>query len=325
MILLLIATAVAGYTALIYLLRRRHDEFLDNTPYPKNAAECHQFTSRYIYSDFNFIAVKSLEFGLFKTYAIPSISKVLYSTRELVDRVGRRYDDTDLLIREFLEHDPAAPRAEAAIDRMNYIHSQYKISNEDYLYVLSVFIVEPIRWVERYGFRNPHDKERYAMHLRWKIIGEKMGIKDIPESYAETERYLDAFEEKNMVYAESNVIVGNSTTALFLSILPVTLRPFCKPAIYALCPSRLRQAMGFPDPPRLLVLIIDATLKIAAFFERYFMPPRSVPKYRTSRHPVTLSRDALLYPCFNPFNKTYEGGYRIAELGPESLCPLKVK
>ena len=154
----------------------------------------------------------------------------------------------------------------------------------------------------------------------------RRGIKDIPESYAKTERYLDAFEEKNMVYTESNVVVGNSTTALFLSILPETMRPFCKPAIYALCPPRLRQAMGFPNPPRLLVMIIDAALKLAAFFVRYFMPPRSAPKYRTrSHHPVTFSRNTLLYPCFHPFNKTYEEGYRIAELGPESLCPMKVK
>jgi len=72
-------------------------------------------------------------------------------------------------------------------------------------------------------------------------------------------------------------------------------------------------------------MIIDATLKLAAFFVRYFMPPRSVPKYRTSLQPVTLSCNTLLYPCFNPFNKTYDEGYKIAELGPESLCPMKVK
>jgi len=322
--ILILTTAVIGYTVLIYLLRKRHDKFLESTPYPKTAVDCHQFTSRYIYGDFNFIAVKSLEFGLFKTYAIPSISKVLYSTRELVDRCGRRYDDTDLIIREFLEHDPNTPRAVASIDRMNFIHSQYKISNEDYLYVLSVFIVEPIRWVERYGFRYPHEKEKYAMHLRWKIIGEQMGIKDIPVSYAATELYLDRFEEKNMVYAESNVKVGTSTTNLFLSILPAKLRPMCKPAIYALCPPRLRKAMGFPDPPTLLVVLIDASLKLAGYFVRYLMPPRLIPKFRTSREPVAVSKNTLLYPKFNPFNKTYENGYKISELGPECLrsCPM---
>lgn len=321
MTLLIIAAtaAVIGYSAVIYLLRKQHDEFLDVTPYPRTAADCHQFTSRYIYGDFNFIAVKSLEFGLFKTYAIPSISKVLYSTRELVDRCGRRYDDTDLIIREFLEHEPAAPRAKAAIDRMNFIHSQYKIPNEDYLYVLSVFIVEPIRWVERYGFRRPHDKERFAMHLRWKIIGEQMGIKDIPESYAETERYLDIFEEKNMLYAESNVKVGRSTMNLFLSILPTKLRPMCEPVVHALCPPRLRIAMGFPNPPAPLIPLIDISLKVASVFVRFFMPPRRVPNYRTSRQPVAVSQNTLLYPRFNPFNKTYEHGYKISELGPKSL------
>ncbi|KAL7434961.1 hypothetical protein ACHAXM_004377 [Skeletonema potamos] len=320
----LLTTVVFGYTILIYLLRKRHDKFLESTPYPETAADCHKFTSRYIYGDFNFIAVKSLEFGLFKTYAIPSISKLLYSTRELVERCGRRYDDTDLLIREFLEHDPDEPRAVASIDRMNFIHSKYKISNEDYLYVLSVFIVEPIRWVERYGFRYPHDKEKHAIHLRWKIIGEQMGITDIPASYAAMEIYLDRFEEKNMVYSEFNVKVGTSTTNLFLSILPEKVRPMCKPAIYALCPPRLRKAMGFPDPPTLLVVLIDASLKIAGCFVRFFMPPRRLPKFRTSREPVAVSKNTLLYPKFNPFNKTYEKGYKISELGPESLssCPL---
>jgi len=223
-----------------------------------------------------------------------------------------------------LEHDPNEHRAVASIERMNFIHSQYKISNEDYLYVLSVFIVEPIRWVERYGFRYPHEKEKYAMHRRWKIIGEQMGIKDIPASYAATELFLDRFEEKNMVYAESNVKVGTSTTNLFLSILPAKVRPMCKPAIYALCPPRLRKAMGFPDPPTLLVVLIDASLKLAGYFVRYLMPPRVIPKFRTSREPVAVSKNTLLYPKFNPFNKTYENGYKISELGPECLrsCPM---
>lgn len=316
MILLLTAIFI-GYVILIHLLRKRHDTFLLSTPYPQTATECHQFTSRYIYGDFNFIAVKSLEFGLFKTYAIPSISKILYSTRELVDRCGRRYDDTDLLIREFLEHDPNEPRAMASIDRMNHIHSQYNISNGDYLYVLSVFVVEPIRWVERYGFRCPHEKERYAMHLRWKIIGEQMGIKDIPPSYEEMAIYLDEYEEKYMVYAKSNVKVGTATTDLFLSILPPKLRPMCKPAVHALCPPRLRKAMGFPDPPSLLVWCIDASLKLAGYFVRYLMPPRRVPSFRTSREPVAVSKNTLLYPKFHPFERTYEHGYKISELGPE--------
>jgi hypothetical protein len=46
---------------------------------------------------------------------------------------------------------------------MNYIHSQYqkagKISNEDMLYTLSVFITEPIRWINDYEWRPMTDME----------------------------------------------------------------------------------------------------------------------------------------------------------------------
>ena len=46
----------------------------------------------------------SLEFALFRTYAIPSISKRLAQTRVFATACGRRYDDTDLLLREVLEN-----------------------------------------------------------------------------------------------------------------------------------------------------------------------------------------------------------------------------
>jgi len=49
---------------------------------------------------------------------------------------------------------------------MNYIHSRYqkagKISNDDLLYTLSVFITEPINWVEMYEWREMSDTEKNA-------------------------------------------------------------------------------------------------------------------------------------------------------------------
>ena len=59
-----------------------------------------------------------------------------------------------------------------SLERMNFIHSHYQISNRDYLYVLAVFIVEPIVWIRKYGWRNPHPKEELAAYLRWKHIGK---------------------------------------------------------------------------------------------------------------------------------------------------------
>ena len=40
-------------------------------------------------------------------------------------------------------------RGREALRKMNRAHSRFDISNDDYLYVLSTFIYEPIRWMER--------------------------------------------------------------------------------------------------------------------------------------------------------------------------------
>ena len=62
-----------------------------------------------------------------------------------------RYDDTDLLLREYSENSPDTARSKDAIDRVNAIHGMYakQISNADMLFTLSLFITEPAVWIDR--------------------------------------------------------------------------------------------------------------------------------------------------------------------------------
>ena len=48
---------------------------------------------------------------------------------------------------------------------MNRIHGRFEISNEDFVYVLSSFVFEPIRWNARFGWR-PADRDGEAGDLR---------------------------------------------------------------------------------------------------------------------------------------------------------------
>ena len=81
--------------------RYKHRDSLESARMPEDAMFIFQELS---YREFPFLTLKALEFGLFKTYAIPSISKVLISTNEMVGSTARRYDDTDLIMREILEN-----------------------------------------------------------------------------------------------------------------------------------------------------------------------------------------------------------------------------
>jgi hypothetical protein len=157
-------TGIIVYLGIVRSFRYRTLSYIKQASEPsrQDLKAIHDIFFRTVYVEFPFLSITSLSFGFLKTYAIPSISHLLAKTGELGDvkNVGRRYDDTEIIIREFAEHALDSDRATAGIGRMNALHSHYKIANRDYLYVLSVFVCESMRWIEKYGYRQLHRKEK---------------------------------------------------------------------------------------------------------------------------------------------------------------------
>ena len=122
-----------------------------------------------------------------RTYAIPSISKLLNETSQFETVCGKRYDDTSLLLEEMNNNPLTSERSIEALQRLNAIHNMYsnRISNDDMLYVLSVFILEPKKWIDKYEWRTLSGEEYQAIFIHWKGIGERMGIRDIPDTVSE--------------------------------------------------------------------------------------------------------------------------------------------
>lgn len=250
---------------------------------------------------------RALEFALFRTYAVPSISALLDATGEFARRAQKRYDDTAILISEFSEWGYESERGRAALRRMNRIHHRFAISNEDYLYVLTTFVFEPIRWNARYGWRKLTERERLAAFCFWREVGRRMGIRDIPETYEALEAYNVAYERDCFRFAQTNRRVGEATRDLFLSWFPAPLRPLLKPGVYAMMDDPLLDAFGFPHPPAWLRTSLTAALKLRGRALRYF-PPRRGPRYYTAlRH------------------RTYPGGYTVETLGPEEPVAVEAR
>ena len=88
---------------------------------------------------------------MFRTFCVPSISALLDQTGEFRRATQKRYDDTDIIVSELLEYGYLSDRGRIALRRLNRLHGRFAISNEDFLYVLSTFIYEPIRWNLRFG------------------------------------------------------------------------------------------------------------------------------------------------------------------------------
>ena len=249
--------------------------------------------------EFPFDLPRSLEFALFRTFAVPSISRLLARTGEFSRRPQKRYDDTDLLLSTIYEHGYDSEPGRAALRRINQIHRRFDISNDDYLYVLSTFVFEPIRWMKRFGARPMLRQEELAAFHFWREVGKRMNIHGIPQELAELERFNLEYERTHFRFTEANREIGTATRDLFLGwVLPRPLFALGEPVVHALMDDRLLEAFGFPRPNPLLRSAVERALRVRSRLAAW-LPARRGPRLRTQlRRPP------------------YPDGYTVSDLGP---------
>jgi hypothetical protein len=241
---------------------------------------------------------RALELAFYRTYAVPSIAGLLFSTGEFTKRPQKRYDDTQILISAFCEHGYDSDFGRRAIRRMNRIHGRFSIANDDFLYVLSTMVFEPIRWNARFGWRPLVEVEKQATFFFWREVGRRMGISGLPESYERFERFNVEFEREHFAYTESGHAVAAATRDMFLGWFPGLPKRVGRPVIYALLDDGLLDTLGLPRPNARLRRSVEAAVRTRSRLIRH-LPPRRKPRLRTrERH------------------RTYPDGYELEALGP---------
>src|SRR4026208_2015023 len=193
-------------------------------------------------------AIRSLEIALYRTYCVPSISALLDRTGEFRERTQQRYDDTSLLVAEMCKWGYESGRGKEALERMNWAHGHFKISNDDFLYVLSTFIYEPVRWIDRCGWRATCRNERLGYYYFWREIGKRMGIASIPHSYDAFDAWSRAYERAQFRFTDTNHRVGSYTRDLFATWFPRVFTPIVRYSIYAMLDEAMIAAFGVPQP-----------------------------------------------------------------------------
>src|SRR4029079_6004185 len=166
--------------------------------------DCAQIARELARVAFPWDTTRALELALFRTFASPRIGALLHKTGEFEARAQKRYDDTDLIVSEIVEPGPDSERGARAIARMNAIHARFAIANEDLLYVLSTFVLEPIRWNARWGWRPMSRPERAAWFVFWRGVVERMRIRELPDDLASFERWSVAYEAERFRHTEAN-------------------------------------------------------------------------------------------------------------------------
>lgn len=205
---------------------------------------------------------RSLELGLFRTFSVPSIARLLHKTGEFEKNGQKRYDDTVLLLINILQHGYEEAPGSQFLNRMNKTHAHYQISNDDYLFTLSTFVIDPIDWIERFGWRPLMSKEKVALFNVWRQIGVRMGIHSIPASLDDMRRWSEQFVEEQFTYSQANAQVAKATLGIVKSWLTDWLAGFVEPVTSTLLDDRTRRSLGLKPPPAWARTMIPALLRM---------------------------------------------------------------
>ncbi|MTV27858.1 DUF2236 domain-containing protein [Nitriliruptoraceae bacterium ZYF776] len=243
----------------------------------------------------------ALSLALFRTFAVPTISRILLDTGAFTGEARKRYDDTELLLAEVEQHGYDEPRGKEALRRINRMHAAYAIRPVDMTYVLSTFVFEPRRFIDAYGWRELTPAEIAAGWRYWRELGARMGVRDVPDDRDEFEAWNRDFERREFRYDPANHAVADATMTMYLHEVyrvPRPLLPLARVAALALLEPHLVAALGYPQPPGWLRPLVRGALRGRARVQRWLLPPRSRP-HRLTEVP----------------RPTYPAGYRIEDLG----------
>ncbi|MFH9863312.1 oxygenase MpaB family protein [Streptomyces sp. NPDC017202] len=267
------------------------------------ASEIYRLT---VAHEFPWDVTRALELALYRTYAVPSIGRLLARTAELTERSQKRYDDTALLLDAVVEHGFDSEQGRTAVRRINRMHRSYDISDDDMRYVLCTFVVVPKRWIDAYGWRRLSRHEIVASSVHYRTLGHRMGIKDVPSSYEEFEAFQDAYEEAHFAWDEDARAVSDATLDLMASWYPRPLAPVLRTVTLALLDEPLLRAFRYTPPAPATRALVRRAVRARGRAVR-LLPPRRAPHFARQNREI----------------RSYPDGYLLEQLGTRPTPGLR--
>lgn len=300
-----LAYALAGlvaYTSICHVLRFRRVTSLQRkygfgAPHRHSISdmtdqEAWEIQTEIAEAEFPALFEKGLQLALFRTYGIPSISKLLVQTAQLstTENVAKRYADTSVIILEMYGDKPSGEKGIEAFARLNYLHGHYlrqgRISNDDMLYTLALFMNSPCEMINRYEWRQMTDMEICAvatfhksmgdaMEIKFDVLpGSKTGWKDGLHFYQELDDWAKKYETQHMVPHKNNYDTAIKTKELLLSTVPTISHGAVAQVISAAMDDRLREAIMFEPAHPMAKRLFNLFMELRRFYLRHLALPR---------------------------------------------------
>lgn len=242
-----------------------------------------------------------LHLAFYRSFTIPSIARLLDRTGEIERHPEKRSADTGLLMYELIAAGFHDPRGVAVVRQLNRMHRRWDITNDEYLYILTTFIVSPARWINRNGRRQLTDVEMQAATAFYRELGRRMRIPDLPATYRDADAYLRSYEAQHMAPSAEAARLMRAAQHVFANTLPKPIRRFSDPLVTVLLGEpAVAAALGLPEPSRTLRTVVKAGLLARKLVGRV-KKPAEISWFRPGEHSAGY----------------YRGSYDLDQLGPD--------
>jgi hypothetical protein len=241
--------------------------------------------------------------------------------------------------------DPRSERAQTAIARTKFLHKGYRASGKileaDMLYTLSLFAIEPIRFVKFFEWREMTEMERCAVGTYWKSLGDALdisysalpsgniGFRDGIHWLEEVSAWSHAYEVQHMKPHPRNKEIAEKTIDILLYNLPGFMKPLGLYLVSHLMDDCLRSAMMYVSdllttcdtnvylirmkpPPAMFSRFFSSIFTLRQLYLRYLALPRpnfmrldvfSEKPNKHGRNWVTIYEGAPFYVQPNIWNR----------------------
>ncbi|KAK5045932.1 hypothetical protein LTR84_008718 [Exophiala bonariae] len=175
---------------------------------------------------------QEIEANMAETSTDPGVSRAIGNPGHFIneDRMieHERMQATIHLMTGMVAHKVKSRNHSLIIARINEHHHRYgmKINSDDVLYLMILFGLAPIPWINRFGYRKLEPFEEHAIWTLWREVACRMGIKYIPRTLEQAKEWRRQFERTLRWREDANEVMASAMLDQVLYPIPGPLKGF---------------------------------------------------------------------------------------------------
>ena len=187
--------------------------------------------------------------ALLKTMSIAHLVVNLYGDTRLNRQTFERLGKTRDFIRTLIKTGINSQASQQAFAHMNRVHSGLPASQDDFVYVLSCFILEPIHFRAVFRKKPLSDNECIVLIRFWQEVGRNMNLMHLPGSLNDWLSFQRDYEAKYQLYSqEGSDLARKSLNEVVKLSLPFGTRLIAKQLILNALSRQTLQVLVLPKP-----------------------------------------------------------------------------